>query len=112
MPRIKHFKASQEQLLNCTVHNIYPLHKFIIQLLCGDAIINTDEPEETSDNENVQNYSSVFRYTPSVEDLGKNISCKATLKLSGLPSDRLNRTTTVDCKFMLHCYETAINIFF
>lgn len=96
IPRIKHFKANQEQVLNCTVHNIYPLHRFIIQWLRGDDTINTDECDYTSDNENVQNYSSAFSYTPSVNDLGKSISCKATLNISGLPSDRLSRTTTAE----------------
>ncbi|XP_056598623.1 vascular cell adhesion protein 1 [Triplophysa dalaica] len=92
IPRIKHFTANQEQSLTCTVHNIYPLHMFIIQWLRGNKTIYTDTPVNISSYEKVQNYSSVISYTPSVDDLGKNLSCKATLNLS--LSDRLSRTTT------------------
>lgn len=81
LPKIKSLIANQEQRLICTVRNIYPLEKFQIEWLRGDKSLYEEEPEEPIFN-GVQNYISVFNYTPSVDDLGKNISCKATLKLN------------------------------
>ncbi|XP_050988313.1 vascular cell adhesion protein 1 isoform X2 [Labeo rohita] len=90
LPKIKSLIANQEQQLICTVLDIYPLDKLQIKWLRGDKTLHMDEPDE-SISDHVQNYSSVFNYTPSVDDLGKNISCKATLKLNGQI-----RTTTAE----------------
>uniref|UniRef100_A0A672M7G9 Immunoglobulin C1-set domain-containing protein n=1 Tax=Sinocyclocheilus grahami TaxID=75366 RepID=A0A672M7G9_SINGR len=86
--------ANQEQKLICTVHNIYPLERFHIEWLRGDKTLHKEELD-VQNLDHVQNYSSVFNYTPSVDDLGKNISCKAILNLSGL-----EKTTTAECKSM------------
>ncbi|XP_073704325.1 vascular cell adhesion protein 1 [Garra rufa] len=93
LPKIKSLIANQEQKLICTVPNIYPLEKFHIEWLRGDKTLYMEEPD-VHDSDHVQNYSSVFNYTPSVDDLGKNISCKAILKLND--QQLLNRTTTAE----------------
>ncbi|XP_016358815.1 vascular cell adhesion protein 1-like [Sinocyclocheilus anshuiensis] len=90
LPRIKSLIANQEQKLICTVHNIYPLERFHIEWLRGDKTLHKEELD-LQNSDHVQNYTSVFNYTPSVDDLGKNISCKATLNLNGL-----ERTTTAE----------------
>ncbi|XP_073671045.1 vascular cell adhesion protein 1 isoform X2 [Paramisgurnus dabryanus] len=97
VPRIKHFKANQVQRLNCTIHNIYPADKFIIEWIRGDETLQKYSPNITYP-ENVQNFSSTFDYTPSVTDLGKNISCRATLNLPDFPIElyRSSRTTTLE----------------
>ncbi|XP_016100508.1 vascular cell adhesion protein 1 [Sinocyclocheilus grahami] len=90
LPKIKSLIANQEQKLICTVHNIYPLERFHIEWLRGDKTLHKEELD-VQNLDHVQNYSSVFNYTPSVDDLGKNISCKAILNLSGL-----EKTTTAE----------------
>ncbi|CAM4595396.1 unnamed protein product [Leuciscus chuanchicus] len=80
LPKIKSLIANQTQKLNCTVHNVYPLERIQIEWLRGDKTLFVDQPEGSFDN--VQSYSSVFSYTPSVSDLGKNISCKAKLNIT------------------------------
>ncbi|KAL1279895.1 hypothetical protein QQF64_014495 [Cirrhinus molitorella] len=90
LPAKKSFIANQEQKLICTVPNIYPLERFRIEWLRGDKTLHTEVPD-VLDSDHVQNYSSVFNYTPSVDDLGKNISCKVTLDLNGQ-----ERTTTAE----------------
>ncbi|XP_016333494.1 vascular cell adhesion protein 1-like [Sinocyclocheilus anshuiensis] len=92
LPKIKSLIANQEQKLICTVHNIYPLDKFQIEWLRGDKTLREEETDEPI-LDHVKNYSSVFNYTPSVDDLGKNISCKATLKLNLIDRER---TTTAE----------------
>lgn len=81
LPKIKSLIANQTQKLSCTVHNVYPLERIQIEWLRGDKILHVDLHEEFV-YDHVQNYSFVFNYTPSVLDLGKNISCKATLKIT------------------------------
>ncbi len=94
LPKIKSLIANKEQKLICTIHNIYPLEKFQIEWLRGDKTIHEEEPD-VKNFDHVQNYSSVFNYMPSVDELGKNISCKATLKLNNQ-----ERTTTAECKLL------------
>ncbi len=93
LPKIKSLIANQEQELICTLHNIYPLEHFQIEWIRGDKILWKDDPN-VKVFDIVQNYSSEFKYTPSVDDLGKNISCKATLSLYNQ-----ERTTTAECEF-------------
>ncbi len=95
LPKIKSLIANQEQKLICKLHNIYPLEHFQIEWLRGDMILDKQYPD-VKFFDIVQNYSSVFKYTPSVDDLGKNISCKATLKLNLYNQER---TTTAECEF-------------
>ncbi|XP_056122664.1 vascular cell adhesion protein 1 [Rhinichthys klamathensis goyatoka] len=78
--KIKSLIANQTQTLNCTVHNVYPVERIKIEWLRGDETLHVDDTGFPSDS--VQSYSSVFNYTPSVWDLGKNISCKATLNIT------------------------------
>nr|XP_055058845.1 vascular cell adhesion protein 1-like [Misgurnus anguillicaudatus] len=98
--RIKHFKANQVQRLNCTIHNIYPAEKFKIEWIRGNETLHKEVPGDSvlGDYNDVQNFSSTFNYTPSVTDLGKNISCRVTLNLPDFPFDsyRSSRTTTLE----------------
>ncbi|XP_039517249.1 vascular cell adhesion protein 1 isoform X2 [Pimephales promelas] len=78
LAKIKSLIANQTQTLNCTVHNVYPLERIVIEWLRGNETLYVDEPQIPYDS--VQSHSYVYNYTPSVSDLGKNLSCKATLK--------------------------------
>uniref|UniRef100_A0A9J8CWI2 Vascular cell adhesion molecule 1a n=1 Tax=Cyprinus carpio carpio TaxID=630221 RepID=A0A9J8CWI2_CYPCA len=98
LPKIKSLIANQEQKLICTVPNIYPLERFQIEWFRGDKSLHKEELD-LQNSDKVQNYSSVFNYTPSVDDQGKNISCKATLYLNSWV-----RTTTAECKSLLKEY--------
>ncbi|XP_077061009.1 vascular cell adhesion protein 1 [Siphateles boraxobius] len=80
LPKIKSLIANQTQKLSCTLYNVFPLNRIQIEWLRGDKILHVDQ-HETFFDDHVQNYSFVFNYTPSVLDLGKNISCKATLNM-------------------------------
>nr|XP_055058846.1 vascular cell adhesion protein 1-like [Misgurnus anguillicaudatus] len=95
LARIKHFKANQVQRLSCTIHNIYPSEKVKIEWILGDETFHEEVPN-IYNYENVQNFSSTFNYTPSVTDLGKNISCRVTLNLTDFPLGVLSNTTTLE----------------
>ncbi|XP_056321926.1 vascular cell adhesion protein 1 [Danio aesculapii] len=82
LPKIKSLIANQEQTLSCTIYNVYPLERFKLEWLLGEeyVVIYSDTyPEELYGHK--PNYTSVFNYTHSVDNVGKNITCKATLKL-------------------------------
>ncbi|XP_073671181.1 vascular cell adhesion protein 1-like [Paramisgurnus dabryanus] len=95
LARIKHFKANKVQMLSCTIHNIYPSENVKIEWIRGDETFHEEVPDKY-DYENVQNFSSTFDYTPSVTDLGKNISCRATLNLTDFNMGVLSKTTTLE----------------
>ncbi|KAI4882246.1 hypothetical protein NFI96_020064 [Prochilodus magdalenae] len=76
--------------LACTVLRVYPVHHFQLVWLHGDTVLS-ESPVESA--EEVKDISSV--YTPNVEYLGKNITCRVTLDLYGVPEDRRVRSVTV-----------------
>ncbi|XP_043080421.1 vascular cell adhesion protein 1 isoform X3 [Puntigrus tetrazona] len=92
VPKIKSLTANQTQKLTCTVHNIYPPERFQVEWLRGNTVLHKDRLQ-VEHLDHVQNYSFVYNYTPSVDDLGKNISCKATMNLSLVKQER---TTTAE----------------
>lgn len=98
LPKIKSLIVNQEKKLSCTIYNVYPLERFQIEWLLGDKkhVVNPDAyPEEPYDHE--LNHTSVVNYTHSADNVGKNISCKATLKLKN--GFEKTRNSTVVCKF-------------
>ncbi|KAK7162671.1 hypothetical protein R3I93_006878 [Phoxinus phoxinus] len=87
LSQIKSLIANQTQQLNCTVHNVYPLERIQVEWLRGDKTLHVDSPADFF-SDRVQSYSSVFNYTPSVSDLDKNLSCKATLNNAEIGLER------------------------
>lgn len=71
-----------------------------MQWLYGDKVLQTDEGESERDA-----YSFTFTFTPSKEDDGKAMTCRASLRVDGIPADEMTKETsvpmTVLCKLHL-----------
>ncbi|XP_026876856.2 vascular cell adhesion protein 1 isoform X1 [Electrophorus electricus] len=81
-----------ELQLQCAIHNVYPPSKFKIQWFRGDTQIS-DEYDTSSSEVVAQGMHSIYK--PTDEDRGKNITCKVTLNMEGVPEDRTVRSVTV-----------------
>ncbi|CAB1317901.1 unnamed protein product [Coregonus sp. 'balchen'] len=88
----------QESNLTCTVPDVYPADRLIIEWLLGDVLLKQDEHLE------VQTATSVFEYRPTAQNNGQNVTCRATLDIE---IDQRTRETvasmTVQCNFTLTC---------
>ncbi|XP_041752848.1 vascular cell adhesion protein 1 [Coregonus clupeaformis] len=65
----------QESNLTCTVPDVYPADRLIIEWLLGDVLFKQDEHLE------VQTATSVFKYRPTAQNNGQNVTCRATLDI-------------------------------
>ncbi|KAK6302316.1 hypothetical protein J4Q44_G00266710 [Coregonus suidteri] len=65
----------QESNLTCTVPDVYPADRLIIEWLLGDVLLKQDEHLE------VQTATSVFEYRPTAQNNGQNVTCRATLDI-------------------------------
>lgn len=87
----------KENVLVCEVSSVYPSEFVEVQWLYGDTVMKTD-------NKDVLSIPYVF--TPSSEDDGKAITCRATLDVEGIPADERTKETTellkVLCKHRLY----------
>ncbi|XP_076829432.1 vascular cell adhesion protein 1 [Brachyhypopomus gauderio] len=94
--------------LQCVTHNVYPPSKFNIKWFRGDTHISGKKTD--TDEEVVRDINST--YTPTEEDRGKNITCKVTLNMDGVPEDRAVRTVTVQYgpQFVAISGNTAVRV--
>ena len=86
----------QESNLTCTVPDVYPAERLIIEWLLGDEVLlKQDEHLE------VQTVTSVLKYRPTAQNNGQNVTCRATLDIG---IDKRTRETvasmTVQCKYI------------
>uniref|UniRef100_A0A8C7S6D1 Ig-like domain-containing protein n=1 Tax=Oncorhynchus mykiss TaxID=8022 RepID=A0A8C7S6D1_ONCMY len=66
----------QESNLTCTVPDVYPAERLIIEWLLGDEVLlKQDEHLE------VQTVTSVLKYRPTAQNNGQNVTCRATLDI-------------------------------
>uniref|UniRef100_A0A673WTF9 Vascular cell adhesion protein 1-like n=1 Tax=Salmo trutta TaxID=8032 RepID=A0A673WTF9_SALTR len=66
----------QESNLTCTVPDVYPTERLIIEWLLGDEVLlKQDEHLE------VPTVTSVLKYRPTAQNNGQNVTCRATLDI-------------------------------
>eukprot|EP00063_Salmo_salar_P069994 XP_014044829.1 PREDICTED: vascular cell adhesion protein 1-like isoform X2 [Salmo salar] len=66
----------QESNLTCTVPDVYPAERLIIEWLLGDEVLlKQDEHLE------VEPVTSVLKYRPTAQNIGQNVTCRATLDI-------------------------------
>ncbi|XP_062868889.1 vascular cell adhesion protein 1b [Trichomycterus rosablanca] len=80
----------QENTLTCKVSDIYPAEYMEVNWLRGDKVVETKEGKP--DMESIQ---SDYTFTPQSDDDGQQITCRASLALSGLASEKSSRETNV-----------------
>ncbi|XP_016137744.1 vascular cell adhesion protein 1-like [Sinocyclocheilus grahami] len=83
-------KLGEESVLRCEVSSVHPLELLEVQWLYGDTVLHTYEGESEG-----YAYSFPFIFTPSNEDDGKAITCRASLPVDGIPADEMTKETSV-----------------
>uniref|UniRef100_A0A3Q2DID9 Vascular cell adhesion molecule 1 n=1 Tax=Cyprinodon variegatus TaxID=28743 RepID=A0A3Q2DID9_CYPVA len=81
-----HLRDNVVTSLTCQVPHLYSAEDVDFTWLKGNTVLNST---------NTQSGSSSVTYTPQKKDSGGNITCRVTLKLQGLPSEKRTRETTV-----------------
>ncbi|KAK7136937.1 hypothetical protein R3I93_017112 [Phoxinus phoxinus] len=79
----------KESVVDCEVSSVYPSEFFEVQWLSGDEVLKTDEGNYGTDVLRIP-----YIFTPSSEDDGKAITCRATLHLEGVPPNEMTKETS------------------
>uniref|UniRef100_A0A671SWM6 Vascular cell adhesion molecule 1b n=1 Tax=Sinocyclocheilus anshuiensis TaxID=1608454 RepID=A0A671SWM6_9TELE len=100
-------KLGEENVLGCEVSSIHPSEFLKVQWLYEDKVLQTDEGEPERNA-----FSVNYIFTPSSEDDGKAITCRASLDVYGIPPDEMTKETsahmTVLCKLYVHILTSTI----
>ncbi|XP_052395545.1 vascular cell adhesion protein 1-like [Carassius gibelio] len=83
-------KLGEKNVLRCEVSSVHPLEHLTVQWLYEGKVLQTDEGEPKRDT-----FSSNYIFTPSSEDDGKAITCRASLDVDGIPLDEKTKETSV-----------------
>ncbi|XP_016131550.1 vascular cell adhesion protein 1-like [Sinocyclocheilus grahami] len=81
-------KLGEENVLGCEVSSIHPSEFLKVQWLYEDKVLQTDEAEPERNA-----FSVHYIFTPSSEDDGKAITCRASLDVYGIPPDEMTKET-------------------
>uniref|UniRef100_A0A8C1LK05 Vascular cell adhesion molecule 1b n=1 Tax=Cyprinus carpio TaxID=7962 RepID=A0A8C1LK05_CYPCA len=81
-------KLGEENILGCEVSSVYPSEFLKVQWLYEDKVLQTleEEPER----------GVHYKFTPSSEDDGKAITCRASLDVNGIPPEEKIKETSVN----------------
>lgn len=89
------FLEGEEAMLRCTVPDVYPASHLRIQWLAGDRELQSEAGQYSS---RLENATSILSYQLGPEDMGKLLTCRATLEMDEDEWRREARTT-----LQLHC---------
>ncbi|XP_044055615.1 vascular cell adhesion protein 1b [Siniperca chuatsi] len=99
-----HLRLGAESALTCQVSELYPAELLTLTWLRGDTVLQSIVGDPGSSS-----VWSEYRFTPLNQDLGGNISCRATLDLQDLPAEDKIRETTVPLNLLYAPVVTAIS---
>ncbi|KPP79247.1 hypothetical protein Z043_101180 [Scleropages formosus] len=80
----------ENNTLTCTVPDVYPPENLHITWLRGETVLH----EEMGAEGPMTNVSSKYTYTPTPEDNGRTITCRARHELEGVPEEQSSRETS------------------
>ncbi|XP_026091587.1 hemicentin-2-like [Carassius auratus] len=78
-------KLGEKNVLRCEVSSVHPSELLTVQWLYEGEVLQTNEGEPESN----------YIFTPSSEDDGKAITCRASLNVDGIPPDEKTKETSV-----------------
>ncbi|XP_026054188.1 vascular cell adhesion protein 1b [Carassius auratus] len=82
-------KLGEENILRCEGSSIHPSEMLEVQWLYGDTVLQSYEGQSERDA-----YSLPLKFTPSEEDDGKAITCRASLRVDNIPADEMTKETS------------------
>ncbi|XP_070765648.1 vascular cell adhesion protein 1b [Enoplosus armatus] len=97
-------RLGAESTLTCQVSDVYPAELLTLTWLRGDTVLQSFVGDPGSSS-----VWSEYRFTPLNQDLGGNISCRATLDLQDLPAEDRTRETTIPLNLLYAPVVTAIS---
>ncbi|KAJ8279666.1 hypothetical protein COCON_G00067320 [Conger conger] len=90
-----HMLLGEANTLICEVSAVYPPEYLEVEWLQGERVLHIDEGKA-----DISTVTSRYKYTPTTEDNGKAITCRATHSFEGVPEDQKIKETTASLNVM------------
>ncbi|XP_035276304.1 vascular cell adhesion protein 1 isoform X3 [Anguilla anguilla] len=104
-----HLRHGEKSNLTCVVRDIYTADLLKVEWVQGETVLSTTEHEMSADDA-VETHTSVYSYIPDFGDGKKNITCRATLDLDGVPVNQQTRQTTVNLTVQTPPRNTTVTV--
>ncbi|XP_053369282.1 vascular cell adhesion protein 1b isoform X2 [Clarias gariepinus] len=83
-------ESGAKSILTCEVSDVYPAERMTLKWVRGGEVVQTENGEYGK--ESIQSH---YEFTPNITNNNESITCRATLRLEGLPPTESTRNTTV-----------------
>lgn len=87
-------QVGQPVTVTCLVPDVYPFDRLEIDLLKDNRLLKNQEFLEPMEGKSLKNMSLEVTFTPTREDMGKALVCRATLHITGVVTELRERETT------------------
>ncbi|KAM5256377.1 vascular cell adhesion protein 1 [Ctenodactylus gundi] len=99
--------------VKCVVSDVYPSERLEIVLLKGDSLLKNQDFLEDMDHKSVETRSVEVTFTPTIEDTGRALVCRAQLHVDNADSEETipkERKTTKELEVYISPKNTAISV--
>lgn len=87
-------QVGQPVTATCLVPDVYPFDRLEIDLLKDNRVLKNQEFLEPMESKSLENMSLEVTFTPTREDMGKALVCRATLHINEVAEELRKRETT------------------
>lgn len=90
-----HLIMGKENVLSCEVSSVYPSEYFDVEWLYENRVVHRESGDFDKDAVSIP-----YTFTPSSEDDGKAITCRASLNIEGVPPEEKTKETSRHIKVL------------
>lgn len=103
-------QVGQPVTVTCLVPDVYPFDRLEIDLLKDNRLLKNQEFLEPMEGKSLKNMSLEVTFTPTREDMGKALECRATLHITGVDAELRERETTKEMQVYVSPKDTTVSV--
>ncbi|XP_036199966.1 vascular cell adhesion protein 1 isoform X2 [Myotis myotis] len=103
-------QVGQPVTVTCLVPDVYPFDRLEIDLLKDNRLLKNQEFLEPMEGKSLKNMSLEVTFTPTREDMGKALLCRATLHITGVDAELRERETTKELQVYVSPKDTTVSV--
>lgn len=103
-------QVGQPVTVTCLVPDVYPFDRLEIDLLKDNRLLKNQEFLEPMEGKSLKNMSLEVTFTPTREDMGKALVCRATLHITGVDAELRERETTKEMQVYVSPKDTTVSV--
>ncbi|XP_028009773.2 vascular cell adhesion protein 1 isoform X2 [Eptesicus fuscus] len=103
-------QVGQPVTATCLVPDVYPFDRLEIDLLKDNSVLKNQEFLEPMESKSLENMSLEVTFTPTREDMGKALVCRATLHINEVAEELRKRETTKELQVYVSPKDTTVSV--